>query len=149
MRNADIIVLGPGSLYTSVIPHLLVPELARAIAASNVPRCYVCNIMTQPGETDGYTASQHIAALQGHAKQCVGKDARVVDTIIVNDVLPGKSALVKYKETGAVPVDVDYGTLNQLGIEIIRANVMSDNGIIRHDPARLAKTIVDITQRGR
>ena len=149
VRTAEIIVLGPGSLYTSVIPHLLIPELARAIASSDAPRCYVCNIMTQPGETDGYTASQHITALQGHARQCIGKDAKVVDTIIVNDVLPGKSALGKYKETGAVPVDVDFGPLRQLGIEIIRANVISDTGIIRHDPERLARTIVELTQRGR
>ena len=132
IRSADAIVLGPGSLYTSIMPNL-----AREIEAANATKIYVCNVMTQPGETDGYTASAHVRALTS------GAGANLCDVVIVNDELPRKLRDV-YAEEGQLPVRIDEDQLQALGVRVVRANVISETDTVRHDPDRLADVVVGI-----
>jgi conserved hypothetical protein, cofD-related len=99
--EADFIIIGPGSLYTSVIPNLLVPEIAAAVASLNVPRIYVCNIMTQPGETDNYTVSDHIKAID---KAC---GYQLFDAVLIQGTVPPANALIRYAQEDSHPVILD------------------------------------------
>ncbi len=137
IREADAIVLGPGSLYTSIMPNLLVERVAAEIEAANAVKIYVCNVMTQPGETVNYTASRHVEALFANAK------ARVCDVVIVNDELPRK-LLDAYAEEGQLPVVVDKVRLERLGVRTVRAAVMSETQTVRHDPERLAAVVIGV-----
>ncbi|MGI6143562.1 MAG: gluconeogenesis factor YvcK family protein [bacterium] len=138
IKEADAIVLGPGSLYTSVLPNLLVEELAEAIRLSRAPCIYVCNVMTQWGETDGYTAADHLQALQDHVA------AGLVDYIIVNTEAVPPRLLARYREEKAYPVRVDLERLQKLGVKIIRGNFISYTNFVRHDPVRLARAIMKL-----
>jgi len=137
IREADLIILGPGSLYTSVIPNLLIEDISREIVNSNAKKIYVCNIMTQPGETDGYAVSDHIRALFAHA----GSD-KIVDTVIMNDFIPQNLAQ-KYKEAGSFPVIIDEENINKLGVKIFTKKLIEDNkdGLVRHSSNRVARAI--------
>jgi uncharacterized cofD-like protein len=137
IREADAIVLGPGSLYTSILPNLLVRRIAEEVAASSAPRIYICNVMTQPGETDGYTASKHVHALLGNAK------ARVCDYVVVNEE-PPRRLLELYASEGQVPVVPDVAEIERMGIRVVRANVINETETVRHDPAKLADVVLRI-----
>ena len=137
IRGADAIVLGPGSLYTSIMPNLLVDRVGREIEASSAVKIYVCNVMTQPGETDGYTASAHVGALLR------GADAKVCDVVVVNDELPHKLREA-YAEEGQLPVSVDDEQLRELGVRVVRSNVISETDTVRHDSDRLAAVVIGI-----
>ncbi|HEY0394773.1 MAG TPA: gluconeogenesis factor YvcK family protein [Candidatus Elarobacter sp.] len=137
IREADAIVLGPGSLYTSIMPNLLVDRIGREIEASNAVKIYVCNVMTQPGETDGYTASRHVTALLR------GAQANVCEIAVVNDELPRKLRDA-YAEEGQLPVALDEDELHRLGVRVVRANVISETDTVRHDSDRLAGVVVGI-----
>jgi uncharacterized cofD-like protein len=137
LREADAIVLGPGSLYTSIMPNLLVDRIGREIEASSAVKIYVCNVMTQPGETDGYTASDHVNALLR------GAHANVCEIAVVNDELPRKLREA-YAEEGQLPVQVDEEPLRALGVRVVRANVISETQTVRHDSDRLAAVVVGI-----
>ena len=137
IREADAIVLGPGSLFTSIMPNLLVDQIGREIEAANAIKIYVCNVMTQPGETDGYTASQHVRALLQGAK------AKICDVVVVNDQLPQKLREA-YAEEGQVPVEFDAAELATLGVRVVRANVISETQTVRHDSERLAGVVIAI-----
>jgi uncharacterized cofD-like protein len=137
IREADAIILGPGSLYTSILPNLLVERIAREIEVANAVKLYVCNVMTQPGETDGYTASRHVQALIENS------GARVCDIVVVNDELPRK-LLDAYAEEGQLPVVVDKVKLDELGVRTVRASVMSETQTVRHDSDRLAHVVIEI-----
>ena len=138
IQEADFIVFGPGSLYTSIIPNLLVPELADAIAARKVPRIYVCNVMTEPGETLQYAVSDHIRAID---KAC-GKP--LFDAVLVQRRAPSEMAQQRYAQVGATPVLLDRETVLVSGRRIILANVMEESarGSVRHHPQRLAKVLM-------
>ncbi len=120
IHDADLIILGPGSLYTSVIPNLLIKELSKAVNDSNAKKIYVCNIMTQPGETDGFTVSDHIKTLIKHAQY-----NKIIDAVLVNTELP-QELIVPYKDAGSVPVVVDREEIQKLNIEIVQKNLMED-----------------------
>ncbi len=137
IREADAIVLGPGSLYTSIMPNLLVDRVGREIEASSAVKIYVCNVMTQPGETDGYAASDHVRALLRGAR------ADVCDVTVVNDELPRKLREA-YAEEGQLPVAVDDDALRALGVRVVRANVISETATVRHDSDRLAGVVIGI-----
>ncbi|HTW83664.1 MAG TPA: gluconeogenesis factor YvcK family protein [Candidatus Sulfotelmatobacter sp.] len=137
IREADAIVLGPGSLYTSIMPNLLVDRVAREIEASNAVKIYVCNVMTQPGETDGYTAADHVRALTQ------GSDAKLCDVAIVNDELPRKLRDA-YAVEGQLPVRVDEDALRALGVRVVKADVISETLTVRHDPDRLAAVVMAV-----
>jgi uncharacterized cofD-like protein len=137
IRDADAIVLGPGSLYTSIMPNLLVQRIAHEIEAANGVKIYVCNVMTQPGETGDYPASKHVEALIANAK------ARVCDIVIVNDELPRK-LLDIYAEERQLPVVVDKSRLDRLGVQTVRAAVISETDTVRHDPEKLAAVVIGV-----
>ena len=139
IEEADYIIIGPGSLYTSLIPNLLVREIADAIAATDIPRIYICNIMTQPGETDGYSVSDHIQAID---KACDNK--KLFDAVLVHKKIPSAQALIRYAQQNAHPVFLDREAVIQLGRRIIPANILfeDENGAVRHDPQKLAKVLL-------
>ncbi|NJK41121.1 MAG: YvcK family protein [Acaryochloridaceae cyanobacterium SU_2_1] len=137
--DADLIILGPGSLYTSIVPNLLVPEIVEAIARRTVPRIYVCNIMSQPGETEGYAVSDHVKALDRTA----GK--RIFDAVLVQKKLPSSLAVARYMEENAHPIVIDRERLMRMGCRVILANVMDEDPTtqyVRHSPDRLARVLL-------
>ncbi|RYG30229.1 YvcK family protein, partial [bacterium] len=140
IRVADIIVMGPGSVYTSIIPNLLVPGMAEALAASPAPKVYVCNVMTQRGESEGMTASQHAAAIQ----EQVGR--RVFDYIIVNTAIPSESAIEKYAGAGQQPVEADIDRLRAMNQRILPGDYMSETDLVRHDPMKVAARVMALVE---
>lgn len=143
LREADAVVLGPGSLFTSVIPNLLVDGIADALRASPAPKLYVCNVMTQPGETDRMGAADHLRALGAHAGD------RLVDYALVNLAHPQPSLLEKYRAEGAVPVEPQLDEIRRMGIDPVGANLISGTDLVRHDSERLAAAIIDLVARHR
>ena len=137
IRNAELIVLGPGSLYTSVIPNLLVKEIAQEIVKSKAKKIYVCNIMTQPGETDNYKVSDHLKALIQHA----GSN-KIVDAVLVNDYLPEKLA-DKYQKSNSYPVKLDIAEVKKMGIRVYAQKLIEDSkeGLVRHSSNRVARAL--------
>ena len=131
LENADAIVLGPGSLYTSIMPNLLVDGVADAIRRSKALKIYICNVMTQPGETDGYTASMHAKAIIDHG----GKG--IIDFMLVNSAPISKEMKAYYANEGAAPVVVDETAINALGIGFVKADIINQKEVIRHDPDKL------------
>lgn len=137
IKDADLIIMGPGSLYTSVIPNLLIEEISKEIAQSNAKKIYVCNIMTQPGETDNYSVSDHLTALMKHANS-----RNILDAVLVNDFIPSNLA-DKYKLAGSYPVKVDVENIKKLGIKIFPKKLIEDSreGLVRHSSNRVARAI--------
>ncbi|MDO7787921.1 uridine diphosphate-N-acetylglucosamine-binding protein YvcK [Desulforamulus aquiferis] len=137
IQEADAIILGPGSLYTSVIPNLLVQGVADAIKESSAHKIYICNIMTQPGETRGYSAYNHLMSIFEH----VGP---VVEHILVNsEPIPGR-LLKKYREQGAEPVRILPEEITALGVKIWAKYLVQQTNVVRHQPEKLARAIMDI-----
>jgi len=141
LRQADVIVVGPGSLYTSILPNLVVRELQQALVLSQALKVYVCNVMTQPRETLGYTAADHLRAIEQH----LGR--QVMDYIIVNSEPVDGELLQRYREEGAGPVQVDRAALRRLGVQPVMVSVIEQEGFVRHDPARLGGTIMELALR--
>ncbi|HEV3091283.1 MAG TPA: gluconeogenesis factor YvcK family protein [Candidatus Cybelea sp.] len=140
IRDADAIVLGPGSLFTSVAPNFLVSRVAREVADAHAVKIYVCNVMTQPGETTGMTAADHLEALLANAGE------RVCDYMIVNDEPPSR-LLVAYAEEGQVPVTPDIDRVAAMGFQPVCAPVISETDTVRHDSDRLANVVLGIVDR--
>jgi len=134
--EAELIVIGPGSLYTSVLPNLLVKGVADALRTSCASKVYVCNVMTQPGETDGYSASQHVAAILDH----VGPG--VIDYALVNDQKVDPQLQSQYALQGAYPVAADVEAIEALGVKAVKRRVISEVNVVRHDPLRLSRAIL-------
>ncbi len=134
--EADLIVLGPGSLFTSVIPNLLVGGVADAVRASRALRLYVCNVMTQPGETDGFTASDHVRTLH----DLIGPG--LFSHVLVNAQRPrNRVLLARYEADGARPVEPDLERLDALGVTPISDALISEETLVRHNPRRLARAV--------
>lgn len=138
IEEADMIILGPGSLFTSIIPNLLVKEVKEAISKSKAKKVYVCNVMTQKGETDNFTASDHINALSLHTEE------NLINAILVNKDNINDDILEKYAEEGSYPVFVDKDKLESMGIEVIEESFLSDDGKIRHDSEKIANILEGI-----
>jgi len=138
IKAAELIILGPGSLYTSVIPNLLVPDLLKAIDESKAPKVYICNVMTQPGETNNYSVADHVKAILEHTEP----GQKIIDYVVVNNAEPDKNQLAKYKADDQYPVHVDFAELRNLGIKVISANLLNKGNLVRHNPKKLAKTII-------
>ncbi len=140
IAEADFIILGPGSLYTSVIPNLLVPDIIAAIARRrDIPRIYVCNIMSQPGETTGYRVSDHIKAIDAAAGR------RLFDAVLVQKQPPTAAAQHHYSYENSHPINTDRDELMRLGCRVILANVMEEDPkthLVRHSSERLARVLV-------
>lgn len=137
IKDADLIILGPGSLFTSVIPNLLVNEISEAISRSKAKKIYICNIMTQPGETDDYSVADHVKAVLDYSKE-----KNMMDAVLVNNSLP-KNLAEKYKTVNSFPVKLDLSNLKKLGIKVVVKRLIEDDkdGLVRHSPRRLARSI--------
>src|SRR5467141_1473601 len=137
IKHADLILLGPGSLYTSILPNLLIPEIASAIAKSKAPRVYVANLMTQPGETSGYALADHLRAIQRHTP------ASLIDWVVANRGSVSPEVARRYRAQGAEPVAVDIPDLQKLGYRVVLDNLLEEHGVIRHNSKRLALLLLE------
>lgn len=138
IREAEVIVFGPGSLYTSIIPNLLVDNIADEIKKSKAIKIYICNVMTQPGETDDYTASMHVKALIEHG------GAGIVDYVLVNNKEISAEMQEYYAQKGQYPVLVDEKAVENLGIGLFKADIIDDSEMIHHDSMKLAQNVMKI-----
>ena len=140
IEKADIILVGPGSLYTSIIPNLLVKQIGKALVKAKAKRIYICNLMTQQGETLNYRATDHVQAIYDH----VGKPC--LDAILVNDIELPSPIKENYKEENAVPVLFDIEKLENMGLEVIRKEIATiHSGVVRHESNKIAKWLCDYT----
>ncbi len=138
IEEAQVIILGPGSLYTSIIPNLLIKEITSAIVASDAVKVYVCNAMTQPGETESYRASNHIKTLVAHSH------ARIFDYCILNIAPISNDILKRYTQENSFPVINDTKNIRDMGYRVIEEEIVFSDGLIRHDHLKLAKVILGL-----
>ena len=135
IRSADIITVGPGSLFTSIVPNLLVRGIARELRKSPAVKIFIGNLMTQPGETTGFSAAEHVEAIYGHC----GK--RLFDAIVLNSAPIPRAETARYRLQGSTPVISDHARLHGLGLKIYEARMLAPGKVIRHDPGRLTAAI--------
>mgnify|MGYP004511687639 CR=1 FL=1 len=139
IREANLILLGPGSLYTSIIPNLLVDGVAQAIQESGALCVYISNIMTQDGETEGMTLFDHVSALLGHSVP------GLIDLCLANSAPVASELLERYREEGAGPIQVDRKKVEDLGVEVVERPMISGaSRYARHSPDCLAQTVMDL-----
>jgi uncharacterized cofD-like protein len=141
IADADLILLGPGSLFTSVLPHLAVGGIADAVQASQGLRAYVCNIMTQPGETDGLDAVTHLDRV---LEMVPGG----VDVVVVHDGALEPSAIAHYRAQGQAPVLADAAALTARGVRVVAADIAQDAQVVRHAPEPLAEVLEPLAREG-
>lgn len=138
IREADAVIIGPGSLFTSIIPNLLVEGVVEAIAASSAVTFYVSNIMTERGETDGYDAFDHLQVILKH----IGE--QILDYMIINTGSIDEPRLKRYQEEEAVPVAATREAIARLGIQVVERDLVSDREVAWHDPDKLAAAIMKV-----
>ena len=139
IREADMIILGPGSLYTSIIPNLLVDGIVEAILQSDALKVYVANVMTQEGETEGYTASDHIAAIFQHSAP------GLFDLCLTNSSPVPPDVAARYAQEGAEPLRYDAGRCAALGVELVSRPIATvENGYVRHQSENLARELIQL-----
>ena len=138
IKKADAIVLGPGSLYTSIMPNLLVGRIYHEILSSKAVKMYVCNVMTQKGETDDYKASDHLKAIIEHTSP------GIVDYCVVNTAGIPDDMIKKYRSEGAHPVVPDSENLKKMKCKVVEAHIIDARDYVRHDSAKLAKILIDL-----
>lgn len=139
IHKADLIVLGPGSLYTSILPNILTTGIPAAIKNAKAPVAYVCNVMTQPGETDNYTVSDHVNKIVAH----LGEGQ--IDYVIVNRERADKKLYVKYRKEGSTPIEIDLENLRSFNV--VKANLLTKSNLLRHDVDKLARVVLALTKR--
>lgn len=143
INEADAIVLGPGSLYTSILPNLLVSDILEAIREAEGLKVYVCNVMTQPGETGDFTASDHTRVLVEQL------GLGVLDYVLVNNRPINLQLQRKYQEDGARPVEIDEEKLGDLGVEVVEADLVNQTEVVRHNPVKLARNLIKLIVKKR
>jgi uncharacterized cofD-like protein len=141
IMNADLICIGPGSVFTSVIPNLLVSGIADALRDATATRAYICNVMTQPGESDSFSASEHVLSIQANVEK------RVFDTVVANVGVPSPAAVEKYRGSGQFLVDADTDRIRSMGYRVVTGDFVSESDVVRHDPMRLATKLVGLIER--
>jgi uncharacterized cofD-like protein len=144
IANADLITLGPGSLFTSVIPNLLVAGVPRAIEASPALKVYFVNLMWQPGETINLSASRHVEAILRHAR-----GRKVIDCVVLNSTPIPDALRRKYARQHVAPVENDVARLQQLGMQVVTAELLGDSVLVRHHPQATAEVVVRLAIYGR
>ena len=137
IAHADLILIGPGSLYTSILPNLLVSGVAEAIEASSATRIYIANLMTQPGETEGFSLSDHVRAIYKHTRR------KLFDWVVASNQPVSPEVARRYHARGAEPVRVDIGELQTMGVRCLLDNLLLEHGVVRHDAARLSQLLVE------
>ena len=140
LAAADLILIGPGSLYTSVLPNLLIKPIGDALRNARALRVYICNVMTQPNETDDYAAQDHLRAIIEHA-------GLVVDVMVINGRRPSESILHSYQAMNQHPVQFDLEAVRELGVTPFFGDIISEGNYVRHDPAALAQTMFRLYDR--
>ena len=140
IRNADVITVGPGSLYTSLITNLLVDGVADALAKASGLRVFVCNLMTQANESLGLTASQHIERIYDHTH------APIFDYALVNTAPFSAETLARYAAEGASPIVPDVDRVEALGVRCIPGNFATEENVVRHAASRVADTVLELAQ---
>jgi uncharacterized cofD-like protein len=139
IRSADVITVGPGSLYTSILPNLLVAKVAHVIGNSSATKIFICNLMTQPGETDGYTAREHLETVKCYAPEIQ------FDYIVVNNRRIDAEQSERYRAEGAFQIGLDDDSLDNAiagDTEIVRADLLERGEKVRHDSERLAEVVI-------
>jgi uncharacterized cofD-like protein len=137
IAQADLILVGPGSLYTSVLPNLLVSGVAKAIEASSATRVYIANLMTQPGETDGYSLADHVRVIYRHT------GCKLFDWVVASNQPVSPEIAHRYSLRGAEPVRVDTGEMQRLGVRCLFDNLLEEHGVVRHNGARLSQLLIE------
>jgi uncharacterized cofD-like protein len=137
IRQADLILIGPGSLYTSILPNLLVSGVAEAIEKSSATRIYIANLMTQPGETQGFSLADHVRVIYGHTRR------KLFDWVVASNQIISPEVARRYSRQGAEPVRVDIQELQRLGVRCLLDNLLEEHGVVRHDAARLAQVLIE------
>jgi uncharacterized cofD-like protein len=137
IRQANLILIGPGSLYTSILPNLLVSGVAEAIEESRATRVFIANLMTQPGETDGFSLSEHVRVVYGHTKR------KLIDWVIASNQAVSPDVSQRYRKEGAEPVRVDLPELQRMGVRTLLDNLLEEHEVVRHNSARLSQLLVE------
>lgn len=137
IRQADLITVGPGSLYTSIIPNLLVTGVAGALRRARATRVYIANLMTQPGETQGFSVADHVRAIYQHT------GAGLFDWIVVNHARISPRLLRRYRSQGAGPVEVDVPGLQRMGLRTVLDDLVEEDGVARHNSTRLTRLLLE------
>jgi uncharacterized cofD-like protein len=143
IRAADVITLGPGSLYTSILPNLLVARVSKAIGESGATKIFICNLMTQPGETDNYTARQHLETIRSYAPEIH------FDFVVLNDKRITNEQAERYALEGAHQIGIDDDSLDDVldqSTQVIRANLLEEGEKVRHNSSRLAGVVLACRQ---
>lgn len=138
LLEADYILVGPGSLYTSLLPNLLIEGMVDSIKKSQAKKIFITNVMTQPGETTGFSAYDHLKAVYDHIED------QIFDFTIVNKNKSIQKLLNKYAQEGAYPVENDIKNLQKLNIKVLEDNLIQTGDFIRHNPQKLAELIIDL-----
>lgn len=142
IKEADAVVLGPGSLYTSILPNLLLEELVESIAGTGAIKIYICNIMTQAGETSGYDAADHVRAI-------IEYTGNNIDYVTVNKAEVPGHVRERYKMEGSEPVAADIKEIEKIGPRVVAEALLADSDVVRHDPEKLARLIFRLILKGR
>jgi uncharacterized cofD-like protein len=137
IREADLVLVGPGSLYTSIIPNLLVEQVSETIAHSRAVCVYIANLMTQPGETQHYSVADHVRAIYEHSRK------GLFDYVVVNRKPVPERLLRRYRAQGAEPVQGSLGELRRMGLGYITGDLLHHNRVVRHDQARLTRLLLE------
>ena len=137
IKKANLILIGPGSLYTSILPNLLVSGVAEAIEKSSATRVFVANLMTQPGETVGFSLADHVRAIYGHTRH------KLIDWVVASNQLISPEVARRYSRQGAEPVRVDIQDLQRIGVRCLLDNLLEEHGVVRHDAARLSQLLIE------
>jgi uncharacterized cofD-like protein len=139
LEAADLVLLGPGSLYTSILPNLLIPGIRQALVKTRARVVLLLNLMTQPGETDGMMGIDHLRALARQAGE------GIIDAVLVNSTVIPPALISHYAETGSEPVEVDRAVLEAMGVEVHEADLLAADGdLIRHDSEKLARAVLEL-----
>jgi uncharacterized cofD-like protein len=137
LRDANLILVGPGSLYTSIIPNLLVEEIVDVIINSRATCVYIANLMTQPGETQHYSVADHVRAIYRHTRP------GLFDYAVINTKPVTPRLLRRYRQQGAEPVDPSFEELDQLHLRYVTGDLLQEEGLVRHDQARLTRLLIN------
>ena len=143
IEDADAVIFGPGSLYTSIIPNFLVDGIADAVASSRALKIYVQNILTQDGETDGYTAADHVRAIEEHSRP------GIIDVCIANNEVVPEEYMAPYRKEGVEQIFVEKSAFDAMGIDVREYKLVEEGRYIRHDSDALARAILDVWQEFR
>jgi len=137
IHQADLILIGPGSLYTSIIPNLLLSKVKDAILRARATRVYIANLMTQPGETEGYSVADHVRAIYDHTQK------GLFDWVVLNRKQVTPRALRRYRAKGSEPVPTSQAELERMGLGCVTGDLLLEDKVVRHDQRRLARLLLD------